>query len=163
MFCLAANTNAPHNNTPMLGVHEPKSHFASILIFSLFAATWVIAAVIPLKVMPRFSLKTFGLILTIAALIVLAAVTKLRHDNRVGSLELEILALSKHSEELARETEGLRQRIESVINQLCQLLETEGMASAPLDGNATSHSIACLLYTSPSPRDLSTSRMPSSA
>ena len=27
----------------------------------------------------------------------------------------------------------------------------------------TSHQIACLLYTSPSPRDLSTSRMPSSA
>ena len=102
-------------------------------------------AVIPLKVMPRFSLKTFGLILTIAALIVLAAVTKLRHDNRVGSLELEILALSKHSEELARETEGLRQRIESVINQLCQLLETEGMTSAPLDGNATSHSIAVVI------------------
>ena len=25
------------------------------------------------------------------------------------------------------------------------------------------HSMACLLYTSPSPRDLSTSRMPSSA
>ena len=49
MFCLAANTNAPHNNTPMLGVHEPKSHFASVLIFSLFAATWVIAAVIRFK------------------------------------------------------------------------------------------------------------------
>ena len=33
----------------MLGVREPKSHFASILIFSLFAATWVIAAVITLR------------------------------------------------------------------------------------------------------------------
>ena len=31
--------------------------------------------------------------------------------------------------------------------------------SASLDG----HAISCLLYTSPSPRDLSTSRMPSSA
>ena len=28
---------------------------------------------------------------------------------------------------------------------------------------ASDHSITCLLYTSPSPRDLSTSRMPSSA
>ena len=27
----------------------------------------------------------------------------------------------------------------------------------------TTHNVACLLYTSPSPRDLSTSRMPSSA
>ena len=31
----------------------------------------------------------------------------------------------------------------------------------PIDGSATS--LGCLLYTSPSPRDLSTSRMPSSA
>ena len=31
----------------------------------------------------------------------------------------------------------------------------------PADGNCAYH--ACLLYTSPSPRDLSTSRMPSSA
>ena len=29
---------------------EPKSHFASILIFSLYAATWVIAVVIQLRV-----------------------------------------------------------------------------------------------------------------
>ena len=31
------------------------------------------------------------------------------------------------------------------------------------DGNFNREAIACLLYTSPSPRDLSTSRMPSSA
>ena len=32
-----------------------------------------------------------------------------------------------------------------------------------LINNLNDHNIACLLYTSPSPRDLSTSRMPSSA
>ena len=32
-----------------------------------------------------------------------------------------------------------------------------------LDSRSTPISLACLLYTSPSPRDLSTSRMPSSA
>ena len=31
------------------------------------------------------------------------------------------------------------------------------------DQNAINHLVPCLLYTSPSPRDLSTSRMPSSA
>ena len=35
------------------------------------------------------------------------------------------------------------------------------MFNVPLPGGTTGH--ACLLYTSPSPRDLSTSRMPSSA
>ena len=30
-------------------------------------------------------------------------------------------------------------------------------------GNNAGHTVVCLLYTSPSPRDLSTSRMPSSA
>ena len=34
---------------------------------------------------------------------------------------------------------------------------------APATDNAPDHPSACLLYTSPSPRDLSTSRMPSSA
>ena len=37
-----------------------------------------------------------------------------------------------------------------------------GYGGAP-KGYAVQHSAACLLYTSPSPRDLSTSRMPSSA
>ena len=31
------------------------------------------------------------------------------------------------------------------------------------DGDILVHALICLLYTSPSPRDLSTSRMPSSA
>ena len=42
--------------------------------------------------------------------------------------------------------------------------ESKGMAKK-MTGHAYSgdHSMDCLLYTSPSPRDLSTSRMPSSA
>ena len=38
----------------------------------------------------------------------------------------------------------------------------EGLV-APADAAALARQCACLLYTSPSPRDLSTSRMPSSA
>ena len=30
MFCLAANTNAPHNNTPMLGVHAREVRLARV-------------------------------------------------------------------------------------------------------------------------------------
>ena len=41
---------------------------------------------------------------------------------------------------------------------------TQKFDSVSLESNAVSESeISCLLYTSPSPRDLSTSRMPSSA
>eukprot|EP00831_Metopus_contortus_P029163 TRINITY_DN24021_c0_g1_i2.p1 TRINITY_DN24021_c0_g1~~TRINITY_DN24021_c0_g1_i2.p1 ORF type:complete len:154 (+),score=1.37 TRINITY_DN24021_c0_g1_i2:48-464(+) len=38
--------------------------------------------------------------------------------------------------------------------------EKQGVLSTP---NSPKHVLSCLLYTSPSPRDLSTSRMPSSA
>ena len=30
MFCLAANYNAPHNNTPMLGVHAREAGLARV-------------------------------------------------------------------------------------------------------------------------------------
>ena len=54
----------------MLGVHEPKSHFTSVLMFSLFAATWVIAAVRLLTIhgdiqMPK-AITAVLLVLTIA-------------------------------------------------------------------------------------------------
>mgnify|MGYP003313058317 CR=1 FL=1 len=38
-----------------------------------------------------------------------------------------------------------------------------GLKFTFISGSYNSRSVACLLYTSPSPRDLSTSRMPSSA
>ena len=43
-------------------------------------------------------------------------------------------------------------------------MEDDAAAEAAIEAlNETEHSGSCLLYTSPSPRDLSTSRMPSSA
>ena len=49
-----------------------------------------------------------------------------------------------------------------------QLTKRERLISSPQGGKITANgkpviNLCCLLYTSPSPRDLSTSRMPSSA
>ena len=44
-----------------------------------------------------------------------------------------------------------------------QDLVEKGLASSPISEILIEESLICLLYTSPSPRDLSTSRMPSSA
>ena len=44
-----------------------------------------------------------------------------------------------------------------------QVLERTACTINPSNGDISVHFEACLLYTSPSPRDLSTSRMPSSA
>ena len=41
--------------------------------------------------------------------------------------------------------------------------QVEGADVAAIQANRVDDALACLLYTSPSPRDLSTSRMPSSA
>ena len=48
-----------------------------------------------------------------------------------------------------------------VLSEFFSLTQTVGTDAPVVDVVATEH--ACLLYTSPSPRDLSTSRMPSSA
>ena len=52
-------------------------------------------------------------------------------------------------------------------NAVTEALHTLEAQTTPLDWNSIEpslkKSLACLLYTSPSPRDLSTSRMPSSA
>ena len=42
-------------------------------------------------------------------------------------------------------------------------IEDGGIHSADIAADAVTSAKICLLYTSPSPRDLSTSRMPSSA
>ena len=47
-----------------------------------------------------------------------------------------------------------------IFDAIARLIETGKLADAIVLKNRFSH---CLLYTSPSPRDLSTSRMPSSA
>ena len=64
----------------------------------------------------------------------------------------------------ARETEDpeRRHRLERRILELRPLLQ-EARELAVLTRNYYDRRYHCLLYTSPSPRDLSTSRMPSSA
>ena len=49
-----------------------------------------------------------------------------------------------------------------IINS-CSVNVNRGEIVSILGPNGAGKSTACLLYTSPSPRDLSTSRMPSSA
>ena len=56
----------------------------------------------------------------------------------------------------------LTKHVECVLNELNEKGK-EKMFFLMDDVDLTSHSVSCLLYTSPSPRDLSTSRMPSSA
>ena len=43
------------------------------------------------------------------------------------------------------------------------LVPTEELSGGKVEANINLSALGCLLYTSPSPRDLSTSRMPSSA
>ena len=50
-----------------------------------------------------------------------------------------------------------------VLNDPGRLIAVHLMHTALVAGWAGSMALYCLLYTSPSPRDLSTSRMPSSA
>ena len=59
----------------------------------------------------------------------------------------------------------LQGRLGTLINVHRATLDklSEGIAVFGTDGRLKIHNNACLLYTSPSPRDLSTSRMPSSA
>ena len=60
------------------------------------------------------------------------------------------------------DTSPKRRRLDLVPHQHnCWL--TDGLESSNSSGIRNDHSHTCLLYTSPSPRDLSTSRMPSSA
>ena len=53
--------------------------------------------------------------------------------------------------------DGLQSNAMGGIVQVVRVVGTGGVSS-----NSTTY-VSCLLYTSPSPRDLSTSRMPSSA
>ena len=82
-------------------------------------------------------------------------------NKKLENLRLEIANLvTKYSEEKYKPTSFVGG--ETVIPPSGKLMgeeELQNMVAASLDGWLTT----CLLYTSPSPRDLSTSRMPSSA
>ena len=71
-------------------------------------------------------------------------------QNQYGKAEVRVVKITRDTE---------RHEIED-LNVTSQL--RGDFAAAHLEGD-NSHVVACLLYTSPSPRDLSTSRMPSSA
>ena len=57
----------------------------------------------------------------------------------------------------------IKQILEDVDANALVLLDELGTGTDPEEGAAIGQAVLCLLYTSPSPRDLSTSRMPSSA
>ena len=61
-------------------------------------------------------------------------------------------------------TEAALEQVAEARGQDWRAVHNVGEALADvLEGRSDAAMIACLLYTSPSPRDLSTSRMPSSA
>ena len=82
--------------------------------------------------------------------------------EKVGRLEQQLKAA--HQEHL-REMRTLKGAAENEIGELKSLLESEKLrrASAEAGSQELHRKIACLLYTSPSPRDKRQSRMPSSA
>ena len=70
-------------------------------------------------------------------------------------------------EEQLDEVYGLKPEVLERLKQRCSLISPANIQKIPLQ-TASLEELAqlpyfCLLYTSPSPRDLSTSRMPSSA
>ena len=80
--------------------------------------------------------------------------------------------LQKERDELEKKLIQARQNVETSKNQVMSVIGaiqmTDRLIEISKDGNysksrANSEGVPCLLYTSPSPRDLSTSRMPSSA
>ena len=72
-----------------------------------------------------------------------------------GALTLSLKLPADH-----KYTEAAGSRWQLIADEEAPVSIVEAKASGALTGNQT---ITCLLYTSPSPRDLSTSRMPSSA
>ena len=70
------------------------------------------------------------------------------------------LALRKDRDQCARERFTSSMRAWVLTDLAAQMQDDYNQA---YEACGTSHDSGCLLYTSPSPRDLSTSRMPSSA
>ena len=90
------------------------------------------------------------------ALVIFAEnVDDLKDNVKALSVAMESqVALEKQNAKLVEELSSLRKEISVATNAL---------ASRVLEQNKGLQEVICLLYTSPSPRDLSTSRMPSSA
>ena len=75
----------------------------------------------------------------------------------LGTVKTEVEKLKSLTSTLLKRVDELEQS-QNVLNERCRKLEQQGKSTGEENVFAT-----CLLYTSPSPRDLSTSRMPSSA
>ena len=71
----------------------------------------------------------------------------------IGSTTVKVIVLDKNQNVLFSD---YQRHFADILKTLTQILEQA-------EKIMKSHDITCLLYTSPSPRDLSTSRMPSSA
>ena len=81
----------------------------------------------------------------------------------------ELGVIDRYSNKLAEAVAGADIVVLSVPVRQTGSVLAELLPSLPADsvitdvGSSKAHVVSCLLYTSPSPRDLSTSRMPSSA
>ena len=75
----------------------------------------------------------------------------------------KVLQSIKEAEQAAEKTLADAQSESSRIISDARRDAAELVAQATTDAQSSVQSTLCLLYTSPSPRDLSTSRMPSSA
>ena len=67
---------------------------------------------------------------------------------------------------LMREDEGLAHTVlteAGLTDDLLTEMIRKAAGSRPADNSGSAQNLSCLLYTSPSPRDISGSRMPSSA
>ena len=87
-----------------------------------------------------------------------------REQSQYGSGNYEQLKENclKKSKEVGLDCEFIQSNLEGdLVNTIQDARKTyDGMI---INAAAFTHTSVCLLYTSPSPRDLSTSRMPSSA
>ena len=77
--------------------------------------------------------------------------------NRLGS------GTEAHEDHVSSDSMDKEAEESKEIGRLTRRDHTTSTTSQTMSGITTSKEYTCLLYTSPSPRDLSTSRMPSSA
>ena len=87
-------------------------------------------------------------------------------SGRGYNLDSLTVAEVDHEDGLSRitiVTSGTPQIIEQIKAQLAQIVPVHEVHDLTVEGPSVERELACLLYTSPSPRDQRGSRMPSSA
>ena len=101
--------------------------------------------------------------LALAAMMLLASATMLVFAMGDFSVDEEMDALQTMAEDPLIQGEDHDHRDPTQHNMSSSNIEFADFNELTSPGNAEVQVMTCLLYTSPSPRDLSTSRMPSSA